>query len=228
MPYKRRGYRRRRRSGGGFWNGVSKAYRTVAKNTNWSEVWKAISDIKTLVNVEKKYLDTSNSAVTLSNTAYVANLTGMIQGTDYNQREGNSIKANSIQCRYTLKCNPNITASLGQAVRVALVMDKDNQGSAPSQLDIFETADVNSPLNHTNGKRFSVLYDKVHTTAPDASNAVVQHKFYIPCKNHLKFSGATASATRENHIYLVMYSDTNTATNEPTVDYYARFRYVDN
>lgn len=219
--YKRRNYTRKRRGGVPWYKRKYNAMQLASK------AWSAAKYIKTLVNVERKFNDTTATQA-LSTTPYIALLTGVPQGNDYNQRAGLSIKSNSMLLRYQVVCNPAMTTTFGQTVRIVLVCDMDNQGSSPAWTDVFESASVISPMNHVNGSRFKILHDKCHNVSPGATDALVFRSRYLKLGEHARFSSTTYNSTKEGHLYFLAMSDTATAANMPTLNYYARYRYIDN
>lgn len=225
MPYgrgrrMRRGARRMgRRKRGGFGIGSAIGLARAA--------YRGYRYIRGLVNVEKKFYDVTGSG-TVTTTPGVAALTGMAQGTDYNQREGLSVKTKSLYLQGNITCNPNIAGSYGQTVRVVIVIDKDNQGSNPGWGDVFESSSIISAVNHTNGKRFQILMDHNFKVAPGSTDGVINFKRFIRCSQHLKWSSTTGTSFREGHMFLLLLSDTANVNNVPTINYYSRLRYVDN
>ena len=197
------------------------------KSSGWSK-WggyakkalKVANFVKGLVNAEYKMLDTS-AATTPTATGYVAALSTILEGADYNNRNGLSIKAASLFLKATIFQNPAANAS---AVRCLICIDSDNTGTAPVVSDILETSSVISPLNHTNGKRFKILTDRTYCV----NNNGEQERFikkYIKLRHHIKYSNTT-TGTRSGQLYMLVISDT--LTNNPSFNYYTRLRYLDN
>lgn len=205
---------------------MGRFYKTVAKNTNWDSVWRAIMDLKSLVNVERKFNDVQVTPAQQSKTATITSLSAVSEGSDYNQRTGLSIKADSLYVRGSSYAY-NTSATSDSNLRMLIIRDNEGLGSAPTEADIFEyTGDINSPINHLNGKRFTVLYDKVFNYS---INGPTSHTFkkYIKLGHHIKYANST-TGTREGHIYFVTQSDTNTAVNEPYIGFDSRLRFIDN
>lgn len=217
MAYRRRGKGKKSKA----WYDKQYSAMQLAK-----KAWQMAKYIKTLVNVERKFIDTSIAA-TLGNTGAVTRITDIAGGSAYNQRAGLSVKATSLFLRGSFICNNSIVGSLAQRARCVVFEDMDNTGTAPTTADVLESVAVNSPLNHTNGKRFKILYDRVFVLAPDASNAIQQFKHYIKLNDHVRWSDTT-TGTREGQLYVIYFCDTGTATNQPAVDLQARIRFVDN
>lgn len=221
----RRKYPRRKQSSwysriGGY---VSSGVKTAAMAAS---ALKTANYIAGLINVEKKFYDTSASGAVSSASPGTLALSDVAQGTAYNQRDGNSVKASSLFIRGSVVTNPSLAGSYGQNLRVVVVRDKDNQGSAPSYTDVFETSSIYSPVNHVNGSRFDILHDKLYSCT--VQNAVHNFKHYIPLNSHIKWSGTLGNTYKEGHIFMLYTSDTSTVSNQPTVNVYNRVRYVDN
>jgi hypothetical protein len=223
MPYgyKKRGYKKRSygRKKGGFLNRKYSAMDLASK------AWAAAKYVKGLINVEHKFNDVSQSGQQ-STTATVTSLSNISEGTDYNQRTGISVRATSLYvkgCIYAFSTQ----ATFGETVRTMIVCDMDNTGSAPSASDILEApTDVNSALNHTNGQRFKVLFDRNYLISPGGDGGK-EFKVYLKPNSHIRWSNST-TGTREGHLYMLQLSTTAVAANEPNVTWYSRLRYVDN
>lgn len=224
MPggYKKRGYKKRSygRKKGGFLNRKYSAMDLASK------AWSAAKYVKALVNVEHKFLDTTYTYTAQSTTPVVTWLTSISEGSDYNQRDGISVKASALYIKGTAAPNPTQTTFL-QQLRCIIFQDNDNTGTAPVASDLLEAStDIHSPLNHTNGKRFRVLMDKNYLINADA-NGGHSIKKYFKLNDHIRWSNST-TGTREGHIYMLTMSDTATAAQEPGISWYSRLRYIDN
>lgn len=181
--------------------------------------------VKSLVNVERKFLDTTQTSSGCNNTAVLIQQTNISEGTDYNQRTGISVKAVSAYIKGFITLPA--AATLGHQVRLILLFDSDNTGTAPVASDVLEVnTDINSPIQHTNGKRFKILWDRtlsISQSGPDS----VHFKHYFKLGNHIRWSNST-TGTREGHLYLLQFSDTSTANEIPLLSWYHRLRFVDN
>lgn len=219
MPrkYVKRYNRRRRYNRGGF----SSAYRTISKYTNWDTVWKAIKDVKELINVERKFFDVSQSGLAPGTAGAVYPLSQIAQGDAYNNREGNSCKVISELLRMEFALN---TANEYDFMRCILFIDNENSNATPAVTDVLESANTNSSLNHVNGKRFSIIRDAKIALKKDMN--ATQYKTFSKLKNHLKWSSGTATDTREGHIYLLVIGAQN--VNPSNFSYNNRIRFVDN
>lgn len=218
--YKKRFVRRRR-----FKKKAPSAW-SSAKNLAWKG-YKLAKYVKSLVNVEKKFIDTTSTVAT-STTPTIAPLTLVAEGDDYNQRNGRSIKLKSLQCRYYL--NANASATQSYMVRVLIFIDKDSRGSAPTSSELLQdNTNFNSPINLNNGKRFVVLYDKISDISPTNTDDSLKWKSYFKqLAMHTSFmgTGATQGDADTNHIYLCYFS--TGGAYPPGFSYYFRTRFIDN
>lgn len=223
MPrkYAKRKYNRRKRPSSGWANTLYKGYRTVSQYTNWSTVWKAINQIKRMVNVERKFFDTAQTAQTPGSAGAIYLLSQIAQGDAYNNRQGNSCKAISNLLRMEFSLN---AANEYDYMRCILFIDNENSGSTPAVSDVLEAVVTESPINHINGSRFSILKDETLTLKKDM-NATTR-KYYTRLDNHIKWSSGVSSALKEGHIFLLVLAQQN--ANPTTFNYYNRIRFVDN
>lgn len=179
--------------------------------------------VRSLINVEKKFCDNTQTSQIIGKALTVYPLNNISEGSDYNQRTGISVKGVSSYLRYSCRLDP--AATLNQ-IRVIMFEDKENQGTTPGGNDLLENgAFYLSPINHVNGQRWNILYDKMVTLDVNG-RAVVDLKSYKTLNTHYKWSSTTGTSTYNSSIYLGFISDNN--TNSPIVDFYHRLRFVDN
>lgn len=189
------------------------------------KAWQMAKYVKSLVNVERKFCDTVVSNPFLTTGTLDAN-SAISEGTDYNQRDGLSVKGTSLYIRGTVNLS-GTGPIVDTNARVIFFQDSDNTGSPPTASDLLESVTVNSPINHTNGKRFKILSDKVYSLSPNGSTAR-HYKIFIPKIGHIRWSNST-TGTREGHLYCLWLADTNTSpVSLTTHNYFARLRYIDN
>lgn len=202
-----------------WWDKKYSAYDMALK------AWGMAKYIKKLINVESKFCDTTLGVTAVTTTGAVTQLSAISEGSDYNNRDGLSVKAQSIYIRGMTSVSSSATDA-NENIRLILFIDKESVG-APALGDLLENAgNYLSPLNHTNGKRFQVLCDKVITLQSNGSNSK-PFKIYMPMRHHLKWYNTT-TGTKQGHVYLAYVSDGNTAATEPTLEFYSRLRYIDN
>ncbi len=181
-----------------------------------------------LLNAEAKHVDFQNSA-TITTTPVLYFFSGIAQGDSVSARDGNSVKLKGGLLKLCLTIS---TAATATTVRLLVVCDTRNPGSAPTASTIYDTSVVraNGNINvDSEPNRFVVLYD--HLVSLDTAS---RRQFILDLAlealrdMHLTFSGtdATISSVRGPAMYIVMQS--NEATNAPAYDISTRLWYVDN
>jgi len=176
-------------------------------------------------NTELKMLDTTATATPTSGTSTVVPLTLMAQGSDYNQRDGISIKLMDLDVRvYAARNIASATSS--DFIRFLIVQDTENHGATPAVADILESDGVLAPLLHYSGNRWRMIADEAFALEPVQPG--VCSKFNKKLQTHVTYkgTGATAADGWEGQLYAVFMS--STATNNPTYSYFIRASFVDN
>lgn len=220
MPYYRkkfkRNYRRRRYPRRGYTTYGAAKY--LAR-----KAYQGVKYIRSMINVEKHYLDTGVSS-TVTNTGSVTLLSGIAQGDDVNSRQGNSVLAKTLYGRCVLLRDSDNT-TLMNSVRMMIVKDLENIGTAPTVTDILQGATVVSPLNVDHTSRYQVLLDKVYSLSLNGKDGM-NLKYYLRVNDHLKYTGANATDVYKNAIYLLLISDQS--AEYPTTVQNWRLGYYDN
>lgn len=189
-----------------------------------------VARIAEMVNAEKQYFDNNTALATRSPTpsGTIDLISGIPQGDDDGNRQGNSIKLNSM----FVTIQGGMSASATQTfVRILLVLDKFNTGSAPSVgnivgLSLTSGWSVIAPLNVDFTQRYRVLMDKRIALSQNGRQNFIMKK-YLKFKNrHVHYTGPLATDTYNNNIYMVLLS--NETTNTPTIFYNCRVGYYDN
>lgn len=227
MPYHRRYYRkrryrpyrpRRRKYGyfGKFGSHVGSAY-SMAK--------KALS----LINVEYKYHDVKDIADSIPNTSTIVPLSIIGQGDTSQTRDGDSVRCKRLDLNVRFRINSSATVS---TVRVMLVLDLQTNSSQFALSDLLadtSTAAIimQTPLNLNNRRRFRVWFDKCYTIDQDMRPEVII-KYHKQLAMKLLFDGTagTIADCPSKSLHLIYTSDE--PTNQPTITYYSRLRYIDN
>jgi len=191
-----------------------------------------LNEIRKLINVEEKVKNVTVTSVTTSSSGTIDLLTAIGQGTDINQRVGDSIRCQKLT--YSLLCTRNGTDG---CVRAIIFRDTENQGSTPSATDLLEavsgTLSIVTPytwFNHNSNaqkNRFVILLDDVLTVSSSEPNAVISVKFSQNEMKHTRFRGTTdaASSSAEGALFLLIITDQ--AANQPKVTWYSRLTYTD-
>lgn len=188
---------------------------------------KGVNEIRKLINIEYKILDTSVNSTAFTDTGSIVPLSTIVQGLDYNNRIGDSIKMQSIEFRCRVNVNASTTTT---SIRVILFRDFDGYGTLPTVADIMEvssgTASVRCPKKFLNKDRFTFLLDEYFTLSP-ASDYSTTVRYAMPHDGHIKYLGTTAanSSNGKGTLYALFLSDE--ATNTPTYALYNRIVFTD-
>lgn len=217
MAYPKKTYRRKR--GIRRRRGRMGIYRAAG-----SQLWKDVKFLKSVINAEKKYFDTSTSGTT-SSTGSVTWLSNVAQGTAGNQRTGNGFKAVASYMQFEGIIAAAATTTF---LRYILFIDKETRGTTPLVTEVLATSSQLAPLNMSNTRRFKILDD--HLVAFDINGKQTwKRDKYINLSDHMKFDtsgGVAISNAEEGHLFLLLISDQ--ATNVPAYAFYHRLRFYDN
>lgn len=189
-----------------------------------SKAYNGVKYLKGLINVEKHYVDVSNGAQNVDTTGFVTLLSAIAQGDDVNNRNGNSILAKTLYWRsIVLRDASNVNPC--NFVRIMIIKDLENTGTAPTIADILASATVYSPLNVDHTSRYQVLADRVIPLPLNGAEGN-QLKLFIPINDHLKFTGSASTDVYKNAIYVMGLSDVG--LNPPVMGYNSRIGFYDN
>ncbi len=196
-----------------------------------------------LLNVEKKFHDVSEtSAVGESASPRIILVNGIAQGDSGSTRDGDQCKITDLLIRADLQSHQSATTPTRW--RAMLFLDKQADGTAPTVAELVQDASNDayaqlSGLNMDNKMRFRILktWDGILEVPGVASRQVRRieffHKFSDPkskadhgIKVRYSGTGQTISDISSNPIYFYMWQ--TQSTNQPTLVYYNRVRYVDN
>lgn len=223
---RQRKYRKPAKSSGMFGT-AGKALATASAALSMAKM------LKSLINVETKFIDTSLGGVLMpSATPSIIPLTLCSTGTNDETRNGNSIKAKSNSLKFTLAINS--TTPLDSDCRIMIVLDKVSNGTVPLATDILDNLGGLTPtLAHYNGdnagSRFVILYDK-RFQLDTVNRRLIDGSTYLKLNHHVKFDGngsVIADATT-GHMYLVFMSNIAAVASQPSISYSNRFYFIDN
>lgn len=221
--YRRGKGRRYRRSRRGPTNlqAVSKLASTAYSGYKW---------LKSVVNVEKKFVDKSVllTSVTYSGTGGNLCFDSMTQGNGASQRSGDVVKLTTVDINVTTYADTSGTYPA--VVRFIVVRGRNENGAGPALSDILTVTGsqqvVNSLRNVNKDAPFEVLLDrKWHISSGET--AVASKSFHLNLQHHLQFQSASVTPESGGLYYFIM-SDRALAANQPNYTLYARLRYVDN
>jgi len=225
--------------------------KTVQKSGGWGGTLSTVARVAStalklgkfaasVLNVEKKYFDTSQSSQ-VDNTNLPVNQCLMAQGTTATTRIGNSVKLKSMQTRFSIYQVPANT----NPCHVRCIIYQDTSKSTyttPAVADILEVNSTTfvsiSPYSMNEPGRWKILLDKTMMLSPYGQDGSYHHfdffhKFGSTNKkgeayDHLQWdeTGSGQADMRGYPIYILTLSDD--ATNGPLVQYYNRLRFIDN
>ncbi len=205
--------------------------RTFRKRPN-SQAAKALAMAKrnrSMINVEYKHHTVSQLLTTVTDAGTIVQLTAIPQGDTDIQRDGGSCKLTSLRLAYHMIINGSAVQT---QVRVMIVHDRQTNQAQFTLADLLADATVNdailSPYNVDNRRRFGVMYDKVHQLTIEGNNRAINRIFSRKLNHKIRFDGAAADVTdlTQDSLSLVLIGDQ--ATNDPSVAFFYRVRYVDN
>lgn len=215
--------RYRKKKGGAFMRGLRKRGRIYGRAGY--QLYKDVMWLKSVVNVEKKYIDTAASTTSSSTAAFVL-LNGLTTGDTGQTRDGQSIKCSSLLLRYVASINALATTSIH---RVIIFLDNQPNGTAPTAAELLDvTSSSLSPLNIDYGTRFKVIRDVITNLSQNGQQIRTVKKF-VKLRFHTKFNTGTAGTIADitrNSLYMLHQSDQG--TNVVTFAYQARVRFIDN
>jgi hypothetical protein len=219
MPYKRN-YRRKR-----YYKRKPQGY---SRYMTWQNAHRALvlaKHLKTLVNVERKVVDITQSGATFSSsTAHVGDLNVCAQGDTDLTRDGAQMKMIRHAIRGEITMNASAT---GTICRIIVCMKKDTGGAAPSNLGSICTSNSTRAFYDRNHiYNFRILYDKTFALSSDRPN--IYFRYAKKLKDVVRFdgTGATVADIARNGVFILALSDQ--ATNTPTIKYHSRVTFVDN
>jgi hypothetical protein len=187
-----------------------------------------LNEIRKLINVEEKILDSNLSTTTISYSGLVSSISTFAQGLDYNARIGDSIKLQHIRVSIYAQV---AAGSLSSALRIIILRDLFQQGTAPTASQILQNvgaADaINQPRNWLLRDRFSFLHDEVYELSNTAGNASYCITLDMPHEGHVKYIGSTGVAASNGFgsVYILYVSNEN--VNLPAIQHFSRIIFTD-
>lgn len=228
MPYgssyrgKRRTYRRRRpavRTRRGIYGAAA------------TQLYKDVSKLKNLINVEFKFHDVNVVDQGMHTTGSVTYL-NLVAGGDTDQtRDGNQFRMKSIQINGVIKLPDGDTVP--DMVRVSLVLDTEPDGSTMDLTKLYDTTGsvpyYLALRNLDERSRFVMLKDWKFGLNPNGRE-LIPFKFFRKLDIKTLFNSTTASVgnLKNNALCLVLTGAQASASTPSTMTFHSRIRYVDN
>ncbi len=184
--------------------------------------------LKRLVNVEVKNFDVQQTAVSISTTPVIVQLSNIPQGDTTITRDGAQCKILSIDFNMHVVRNASAAVTI---VRLILVCDKQTNQAIYTSGDLLEDItsndNIESPLNLDNKFRFTVLWDRrFNLSAPYSGVGMVRKR--VSMNKILRFDGSTPSIADLTSNSLSLLQVSNESTNTPNITMFSRLRFVDN
>lgn len=184
--------------------------------------YKGYKMIRGIVNSEMHYTDVQIVSGVQTSTGSVTLINQVAQGDDITTRTGSSILCKYIVVKYSIVMSAAATAT---TVRIGVVIDNNNQGTAPAFSDIWETGDMTSFKTINNQKRFVMLRDQTFDMSINGQQNYTG-TWYIPINQHLRYNGTGASQVLSPSLWMTL--DSTEATNAPALTIRARTAFYDN
>lgn len=221
MPYpRRRSYRRRSRKSTPWYARKYSTQQLAYK------AFKSAKYLKSLINVEKKKRDTTN---TFTSTDQVSLLNQIAQGDTDLTRSGNSILMKSLYLQALLTSN---ATDNDISYRILIVQDTQQVAdTSPSVSDVLDATAANNliaPLNNETVGRFKVLFDKRGVLNNLVASVTKQRmiKHYFKLNLHARYNGSSDTDIQKNGLYLIWLH--NGGANSPTFNVNTRLSFIDN
>lgn len=221
MVYRRRkNYRRYRRKKGSYVKKMINRYTSAGSKAN--AALHLARRVAKMVNAEYKFFDVNESLVNVPPSGYLPGLCTPAQGDTDSNRNGDSIKMQTLTFRADVYRN-----TVDSEFRLILLMDKQVKVTGLS--DVLESANtvysVISPKKYDNRFQTQVLYDQRYYLTAD--NPTININLVKHIRQHTQFSAGTTTAT-SGKLLAIFVSDQSTGINQPTITYYSRCTFTDN
>ncbi len=156
-------------------------------------MWRYVRAGISMFNSEVKMFDTDVSHNADYN-GYTQGLMTQVQGTAYNQHEGNSVRFIGFELNLAF-----VLAATAEG-RIALVIDNECNGATPALGDSFEVGSIgaintaaHAPYSHLNPKRWNFLLDFNFVNPQGVANVMREVRKVVPYTGHMDYIGVTAA-----------------------------------
>lgn len=218
---RRRGYRRRR---GGRRPSSAQGWSASGAMGMASRALSIAMGVKALLNVEKKYFDTTMTG-TVDNTGTIQSvdlIPSQEGAVDQGQsRDGDQVRTKAAYWTGNVTKHASATTTL---FRMLLVLDKQPRGDAPGVTDVLESVSTVALRNMVYRNRFVVLHDRTLTL--DADNPQRVFKIFKRMSLKQQYAGDSTDQPINASLFVIFFS--NEATNTPTLQSQFRIRFIDN
>lgn len=212
---------------------------------------KDVAFLKNLVNVEKKYVtftvgDSFGQANNLAKAHYITPLISLAQGTTASTRNGNSVRATSLQWTLRMRGQTNLSSDNNWIMYIvmhknSLPEDSYTTGSGGTLANLFLQDDywallsTHSFRNVEHFRDWIVLRRVRGSVKADASSTAGNYDHsingYVKLHKHMRFDGANTTCI-ENQLYAIFVAANGDiqagALTGLTFNLQYRFHYIDN
>ncbi len=189
--------------------------------------------VKKLVNVEYKFFDIISTGTVIPNgVGTIVQLSNIPQGDTDITRDGAQVKLTTMDFTANIIVNTS-AANTGSLITVMLVEDRQTNEAIYATADLLENVvDGLSPLsalNLDNKYRFKVMKRWIFqlNTASNPRKVIKCH-YKFPNNMKLRFDNSTSTIADLTSRSLSLLFISNEATNEPSIVFFNRIRYIDN
>jgi len=179
---------------------------------------------------EMKFVDTDFSSAEITTTGVISCVNAVQLGTSVNTRVGVDYLMRSVEIQGVLRAK---SAGAGDTVALALVYDRQPNAALPSDWQTIWDRDHSETLmrNHSNRRRFKVLWKGRHAIAPvgDTGQRVIID-FYRPLKHPVSCNAGNAGTIADINagaLYFMYIGEQATGTTATEFDGQVRVRYTD-
>ncbi len=185
--------------------------------------------VKRIIDAELKVRDLGVGPSPMPATnGSIVHISNIGQGDLNTQRNGNWIKPSSWMGTLTLQGNEVADPAVVPQFRVAVVCWKENQSINPLELDklMQDTFAPHQQFNIENKGQFKVLWSRTGVLSNQDVNPQYQKvlRFYVKPPMKILYDDA---AFKNNHLFIVAYSDIDAAANPPFISFDTRLRFTD-
>jgi len=184
-----------------------------------------------LIDPEYKYWDNHQLTVNVQGSPVINLLTGIDEGTNMNNRNGHSIRKQSVYLQALIHQTSNAPTDYA-TIRLMIVEDTASNGVLPTGADLYSNVGTTFTcfLNPDNmGERFKVVMSEVVVIGANSVEAAWV-KQYRKLDTRTTYTGVTGTQTScaTGHLYLVTWGTWTSGTGVPAISWSARVQYVDN
>ncbi len=211
---------------------LMRSYKSVSKYATAKNAGRALDlALKTakLLNVEYKLHTVTVASTAVTDAGTITPLSLLVQGDTDITRNGNQVKWTSYYLHYRWRIH---ASAANTAVRLMIVHDKQTNQAQFALADILQSAaaqlNIFSPYNIDNVSRFNVLYDRVHSLVDVGDSAQVIRKLIKPLQLKIRYDANVGDVTDLTQDSLSLVLIGSEATNDPSITFFYRGRFIDN